>query len=204
MSKEMQSLANRAPLTEEQIRSHTIGELKPAASRISMVDYDPHWPELFGREADRIRAALGCRALRIEHTGSTSVPGLVAKPIIDMLLVLTDSADEEIYVPALEATGYLLRIRESDWYEHRMFRGPDTKINLHVFSSGCPEIDRILMFRDWLRSNAPDRDLYARTKLALAQQEWKYVQNYADAKTVVIEEIIARALVDWKRINWKL
>src|SRR5713226_4751750 len=193
MSKETKPLDNRPPLTEEQIRTHTIGALKPLSSRILIVDYDPKWPELFGREADRIRAALGCRALRIEHTGSTSVPGLVAKPIIDMLLVVTDSADEEMYVPALETTGYLLRIRESEWYEHRMFRGPDTQINLHVFSSGCPEIDRILMFRNWLRSNATDRDLYARTKLTLAQQEWKYVQKYADAKTVVIEQIITRA-----------
>jgi GrpB-like predicted nucleotidyltransferase (UPF0157 family) len=157
------------------------------------VDYDPKWPELFGREAVRIRAALGRRALRIEHTGSTAVPGLVAKPIIDMLLVVIDSADEDAYVRDLEAPGYVLRIRETNWFEHRMFNGPDTEINLHVFSSGCPEIDRILMFRDWLRSNAADRDLYARTKLALARQEWKYVQNYADAKTVVIEEIIARA-----------
>jgi GrpB-like predicted nucleotidyltransferase (UPF0157 family) len=69
----------------------------------------------------------------------------------------------------------------------------DTEIYLHVFSSGCPEIDRLLVFRDRLRSNAADRDLYARTKLALARQEWKYVQNYADSKTVVIEEIVARA-----------
>jgi len=163
------------------------------SNRILIVNYDPQWPELFRREADRIRAVLGSRALRIEHTGSTSVPGLVAKPIIDMLLVVTDSAEEEMYVPALEASGYVLRIRETDWHEHRMFTGPDTKVNLHVFSSGCPEIDRMLMFRDWLRRNAADQDLYARTKLALAQQEWKYVQNYADAKTVVIEEIMARA-----------
>jgi GrpB-like predicted nucleotidyltransferase (UPF0157 family) len=136
---------------------------------------------------------LGVRALRIEHTGSTSVPGLVAKPIIDIVLVVADSADEDSYVPALEAAGYLLRIREPSWYEHRMFKGPDTEINLHVFSSGCPEIDRILTFRDWLRSNDTDRDLYARTKLALAQKEWKQVQDYADAKTAVIEEINARA-----------
>ena len=123
------------------------------------------------------------------------MPGLVAKPIIDMLLVVTDSADEDAYVPAMEAAGYVLRIREANWYEHRMFKGPDTEINLHVFSRGCPEIDRMLMFRDWLRRNAADRDLYARTKLALARKEWKYVQNYADAKTIVIEEIIARARV---------
>jgi GrpB-like predicted nucleotidyltransferase (UPF0157 family) len=193
MSKEAQPLDNRTPLTEEQIRAHTIGELKPLSCPILIVDYDPKWPELFGREADRIRAVLGHRALQIEHTGSTAVPGLVAKPIIDILLVVTDSADEDNYVPAIEAAGYFLRIREANWYEHRMFKGPDTEINLHVFSCGCPEIDRMLMFRDWLRSHAADRDLYARTKLALAQKEWKYVQNYADAKTMVIEEIIARA-----------
>ena len=184
------------PLTEEQIRTHAIGELKPLASRILIVDYDPQWPEVFGREADRIRAVLGWRALRIEHTGSTSVPGLAAKPIIDMILVVTDSADEDTYVPALEAAGYLLRIRETNWHEHRMFKGPDTDINLHVFSSDCPEIDRMLTFRDWLRNDLADRDLYARTKRALAEKEWKSVQNYADAKTVVIEEIIARAYVN--------
>ena len=185
MSNETHPLDNRPPLTE-----------KPPAGRILIVDHDPRWPELFRREADRIRAVLGSRALRIEHTGSTSVLGLVAKPIIDMLLVVTDSADEETYVPALEAAGYLLRIREPHWYEHRMFNGPDTELNLHVFSSGCPEIDRVLMFRDWLRNNAADRDLYARTKLALARKEWKHVQHYADAKTVVIEAIIARAHVN--------
>jgi GrpB-like predicted nucleotidyltransferase (UPF0157 family) len=158
----------------------------------------PGGPSSLKREAHRIRAALGRRALRIEHTGSTSVPGLAAKPIVDILLVVVDSADEDTYVPALEAAGYILHIREIDWYQHRMFRGPDTEINLHVFSSGCSEIDRVLMFRDWLRSNAADRDLYARTKLALAQQEWRHVQNYADAKTVVIEEILARARADRK------
>src|SRR5271165_368809 len=182
-----------APLTEEQIRSHTIGELQPLSGAILIVDYDPRWPELFRREADRIHGALASCALLIEHTGSTSVPDLPAKPIIDILLVVADSADEDTYAPNLERAGYVLRIREPNWHEHRMFKGPDTDINLHVFSDGCPEIDRMLMFRDWLRSNAADRDLYARTKLALAKQEWKYVQNYADAKTAVIEEIIGRA-----------
>ena len=162
-------------------------------SRILIVEYDPRWPEMFAREAGRIRSALGSRALRIEHAGSTSVPELAAKPVIDVLLVVADSAEEDGYAPALGAAGYVLSIREPDWYEHRMFKGPDTDINLHVFSSGCPEIDRILMFRDWLRSNAADRDLYARTKLALAQKRWDHVQNYADAKTSVIEEIIGRS-----------
>jgi len=198
MPKEPQPLDNCTQHTEEEIRAHTIGELKPLSSRILIADYDPRWPELFAREAERIRSVLGTLALRIEHAGSTSVPGLAAKPIIDLLLVVADSADEDSYVPALETAGYVLRIREPNWYEHRMFKGPDTDINLHVFSSGCPEVDRMLMFRDWLRCNADDRDLYARTKAALSQKEWKYVQNYADAKTAVIEQIIARVRVDRK------
>jgi GrpB-like predicted nucleotidyltransferase (UPF0157 family) len=184
---------SRVPMTEQEIRAHTVGEIKLLTSRILLVEYDPVWPEQFGREAERLRSVLGARALRIEHTGSTSVPGLVAKPIIDMLLVLADSGDEPAYLPAMEAAGYVLRIREPEWYEHRVFKGLDTDINLHVLSVGCPEIDRILIFRDRLRADAVDRALYERTKRQLAQQDWQYVQNYADAKTAVVEEIIARA-----------
>ena len=138
-------------------------------------------------------AALGGRVLQLEHTGSTAVPGLAAKPIIDITLVVADSANEAAYAPALEGAGYVLRIREPEWHEHRMFKGLDTDLNLHVFSIGCPEIDRILLFRDWLRANPADRDLYARTKLELARREWKSVDDYASAKTAVIEEILARA-----------
>jgi len=162
------------------------------SSQIQIINYDSLWPEVFRREADRIRTLLGCRALQIEHTGSTSVPGLAAKPIIDILLVVADSSDEPAYVPLLERAGYSMRIREPHWHEHRMFKGPDADINLHVFPSGSPEINRILNFRDWLRSNAADRDLYERTKRDLAEKEWADVQDYADAKTAVIEEILAR------------
>jgi GrpB-like predicted nucleotidyltransferase (UPF0157 family) len=196
MSEPKQAHYNRTLLTDEQIRAHTIGDLRPLCDKILLVEYDPNWPHLFQREAARVRAALGDRALCIEHIGSTSVAGLTAKPIIDMLLVVLSSAHENAYVPALEEAGYVLRIREADWHEHRMLNGPDTKVNLHVFSSGCPEITRVLRFRDRLRSNAADRDLYARMKLALAEKEWKYVQHYADAKTALIEEILARAQVD--------
>jgi GrpB-like predicted nucleotidyltransferase (UPF0157 family) len=164
------------------------------AGRILIVDYDPSWPEVFRREADKIRQVLGTQALQIEHTGSTSVPGLTAKPVIDILLVVVDSANEGGYVAAVESLGYRLSIREPHWHEHRMLKGRDPETNLHVFSSGCPEVDRMLVFRDWLRNHASDRDLYARTKLALAGKKWKYVQNYADAKTAVIEEIMERAL----------
>jgi len=194
MPDETQPDDNRPPLSGEQIRASTVGALQPESGRILIVDYDPCWQELFQREAARIRAALGTRTLRIEHTGSTAVPGLAAKPVIDLLLVVSDSGDESAYVPLLEAAGYVLRIREPGWNEHRMLKGPDTDINLHVLSDGCPEIDRMLAFRDWLRHNSADRDLYARTKLALAGKEWKYVQNYADAKSAVVEEILARAL----------
>ncbi len=162
------------PLTEEQIRAAQVGELVPLVAPIQIVDYDPEWPRLYEREAERVQSTLGDRALLIEHVGSTSVPGLAAKPKIDMLLVVANSADESAYVPALEAAAYVLTIREPDWYEHRMFKGPDTDINLHVFSSGCRETDRMLLFRDWLRSNESDRRLY-------------------DAKTSVVEEILMRA-----------
>lgn len=181
------------PSSEERIRAATIGEPKAVNGPIDVVDYDPEWPRLFVREADRIRAVLGKRALRIEHVGSTSVPGLVAKPIIDILLVVADSADEPAYVPVMEQARYVLRIRESDWHEHRMFKGPDTDINLHVFSDRSPEIDRMLVFREWLRANDDDRELYARSKRELARRRWKYLQDYADAKTQVVEDIIARA-----------
>ncbi|HZU66661.1 MAG TPA: GrpB family protein [Ktedonobacteraceae bacterium] len=186
-------VAGDVSMTEEQLQAIHVGGLTPLTVPIQVVDYDPQWPQLFAREARRIQAALGDQALMIEHVGSTSVPELAAKPIIDILLVVADSSDEASYVPALEAAGYVLRIREPGWYEHRVFKGPDTNVNLHVFSQGCPEIDRMLLFRDWLRGNPSDRHLYEQTKRTLARQNWKYTQNYADAKTTVVEEILTRA-----------
>jgi GrpB-like predicted nucleotidyltransferase (UPF0157 family) len=185
--------ADRAPMTEEELRAVTVGEPTRLSGPVELVDYDPAWPQLFAREAERVRAALGDRVLLLEHVGSTSVPGLTAKPWIDMVLVVADSADEPAYVPALDAAGYVLRIREPDWYEHRMFRRLDPGVYLHVFSPDSSEVERLLLFRDRLRSNEPDRRLYERTKRELARQEWAYAQNYADAKAAVVEEIIARA-----------
>jgi GrpB-like predicted nucleotidyltransferase (UPF0157 family) len=161
---------------------------------IEIADYDPRWPALFEREAERIRTVLGPLALRIEHAGSTSVPGLAAKPVIDVVLVVADSSVEDAYVSALVAAGCVLKICEPEWFEHRMFKGPDTDINLHVFSAGCPEIERMLMFRDWLRSHEADRQLYESVKRDLARQEWAEVQDYADAKSTVVEEIMTRAM----------
>jgi GrpB-like predicted nucleotidyltransferase (UPF0157 family) len=184
---------DRAPMTEAEIRAAVVGELKPLEGPILLADYDPAWPVLFEREAARIRSALGDVALLVEHVGSTSVPGLAAKPIIDIVLAVPDSADEASYLPALEAAGYVLRIREPEWFEHRVFKGPDTNVNLHVFTVGAGEIERMLLFRDWLRVNPADRDLYLQTKRELVSRDWQYVQNYADAKTAVVDAIIERA-----------
>jgi GrpB-like predicted nucleotidyltransferase (UPF0157 family) len=182
-----------APLTDEEIEAATVGELVPHNATIQLVEYDPLWPALYEREAARVRGVLGAAALRLEHVGSTSVPGLAAKPIVDMVLVVADSSDEDAYVPALEAAGYVLRIREPDWYEHRLFKGPDTNVNLHTFSEGCEEVDRMIAFRDWLRMHDGDRELYESAKRDLAAREWRHVQNYADAKSAVVAEINARA-----------
>jgi GrpB-like predicted nucleotidyltransferase (UPF0157 family) len=125
---------------DERIREVIIGEIESPA--IVIAGYDPAWQERFRQEEARIRAALGESALSVEHIGSTSVPGLAAKPIVDILLVVEDSADEASYVPALEEAGYVLRVREPDFDEHRMFRIPQKDVHVHVFSAGSKEIER--------------------------------------------------------------
>lgn len=160
---------------------------------IELRDHDAEWAAIFREQAVRIRDALGSRAYRIEHVGSTAVPDLIAKPVIDIVLEVPDSADEGAYVPELATLGYVLRIREPDWFAHRLLRGYRPRANLHVFSADCPETDRMLRFRDWLRGHPDDRERYAATKRVLAAQDWTYMQQYADAKTEVITEIIARA-----------
>jgi GrpB-like predicted nucleotidyltransferase (UPF0157 family) len=188
-----ESRDQHAPLSEDYLRAHTVGELQPLTRPIDVVDYDPGWPRQFEDEEKILRSALGEHAVRIEHVGSTSVPGLAAKPVIDIVLVVADSSREAEYAEPLAGAGYQLRIREPEWWEHRMFNRPGKSVNLHVFSAGCPEIDRMLLFRDWLRNCDADRESYARLKRELAEQEWKYTQNYADAKTALIAEILSRA-----------
>ena len=160
---------------------------------IRIVDYDHDWQGKFERHAKIITEAIGGSMLRIEHVGSTSVPGLAAKPIIDILVVVPDSANESAYLPQLEGAGYVLRVREPDWHEHRMFRTLDRDVHIHLFSVGCPEIQRNLTFRDRLRRNAEDRERYERVKRELAAKDWPDMNAYARAKTEVIESIIATA-----------
>jgi len=183
-------------LSDEDVQRFRLDKVTPHNAPITLADYNPDWPVLFAREAAGIRAALGSRAVQIEHVGSTSVPGLAAKPIIDILLAVPDSSDEQAYVPVLEAAGYVLRAREPGWFEHRMFKGPDTDVNLHVFTVGAAEIDRMVLFRDWLRANDADRDTYLEVKRDLAKRTWRHVQHYADAKTAIVEQIIARAALN--------
>jgi GrpB-like predicted nucleotidyltransferase (UPF0157 family) len=160
-------------MDDEQILAASVGEPPPTYREVVLEEYYSEWPLWFERAEREIRAALGDAVLQLDHVGSTSVPGLAAKPLVDINLVVADTTDEGAYVPKLEGIGYVLRVREPDWFEHRMLRGQDPPVNLHVFPAGCEE--------------------YERTKRELAAKEWKYVQNYADAKTAVVHEILARA-----------
>ena len=164
-------------------------------SNIVVVDYDPLWPSKFAQHAEIIERALVGKAISIQHVGSTSVPGLAAKPIIDIIVVVEDSSDEATYLPALVGAGYVLRVREPEWHQHRMFRTQELDVHVHVFSLGCEEVDRMVAFRDWLRSSAEDRILYESVKRELVKRlEWSDMNAYALAKTEFVEEITARAL----------
>jgi GrpB-like predicted nucleotidyltransferase (UPF0157 family) len=171
------------------LKTGLIGGVEKRA--IKIVDYDPDWAKKFETHARIIADALGASALRIEHIGSTSVPGLAAKAIIDIVVVVQDSTDESAYLPQLEAAGYVLRVREPDWNEHRMFKTPEMDVHIHIYSAGCPEIQRNLTFRDRLRHNIDDGRRYEQTKRELAEKEWPDMNAYTDAKTEVIESIIA-------------
>ncbi len=179
--------------SDAEMAAIVVGQPEVLDDQIVLAEYDPAWPSLYQVEAERIRALLGEQVVLVEHVGSTSVPGLVAKPRIDIVLTVPDSSDEPSYLPALEDAGYVLRVREPEWHEHRCFKGPDVDVNLHVFSDGCLEVDRMLGFRDHLRGDASDRALYEQTKRSLASRRWKYTQHYADAKSEVVESILARA-----------
>ena len=179
--------------TDEYIARTRVGELRSHNGPVVLAEYDDAWPERYAALEQEIRGVLRDEALLVEHVGSTSVPGLVAKPIIDIVLVVADSACERDYVPAFEAAGYALRVREPDWYEHRMLVAANDDVQVHVFSEGCPEVERMLRFRDRLRADPTERGLYADVKRDLAARHWRHVQHYADAKTAVVNEIVTRA-----------
>lgn len=185
----------KRPETDEEMAALRVsGTVTPHNAPIPLFDYDPTWPAQYAREAAKIRGALGEGARVLEHVGSTSIPGMSAKPILDILLGVVNSADEAAYAPALEGAGFRLHLREPDWHEHRVLKGEAPFVNLHVFTIGSPEIIRMVAFRDRCRAHPEEFALYLSTKRALAARTWRHVQHYANAKGEVVEAIIARAL----------
>lgn len=172
--------------------------VEPAPSAIEIVPYDPRWPEHADVVRRRVTDALGTRAIRVEHVGSTSVPGLAAKPVIDLDLTVADPADERVWLPRLEAAGFVLTVREPWWHEHRLLRagtaeGLPAAVNLHVFGPDSPEVVKHVVFRDWLRADAADRERYAGAKREAAQHPGQRVMDYNARKQAVILEIYQRA-----------
>lgn len=186
-------ITRRLRSTPEQMRAAWVGGSPPTPQPIVLAPYDPRWPELFDEQAETIRRALADRALTIEHIGSTAVPGLDAKPIIDIDLIVTDSGDEPAYVPDLERAGYRLVLREPYWHGHRMLTRAAPAVNLHVFGPNAPEHLRHMIFRDWLRNHPEDRDLYRAVKQSLAVSTAGSPGEYNLAKNTVIDEIYGRA-----------
>ncbi|WP_300345766.1 GrpB family protein [Nesterenkonia sp.] len=169
---------------------------EPPREEIAVVAPDPRWPEWFQQIADRIRSALGMRALSIEHVGSTAVPGLPAKPVIDIDLIVADSSKTSAWLPQLQQAGFTHTVSEPWWYKHHCLRLSQPRCNLHVWSPGCPEAYRHRLFRDWLRHSPADRDLYRDAKRAAAEASnsgRESVEEYNQRKQDVIRQIYQRA-----------
>jgi GrpB-like predicted nucleotidyltransferase (UPF0157 family) len=169
-----------------------IGGVEHRAIRI--FEYDASWRAKFQHHAHRISGALGDLPHRIEHIGSTAVENLAAKPIVDMLLIIPDPSDEGSYMPALRALGYQIRVREPDFHEHRMVRTPELDVHVHIFPDGSAEIDRYILFRDYIRSHEQSRREYEALKRKLSAEDWTDMNAYAAAKSDFIEGIINKAL----------
>jgi len=158
--------------------------------RLEVVDYNDEWPRVFAEHRERLRAALRVVAVDIQHIGSTSVPGLAAKPIIDVVVTVDDITAEEDYLVPVLAAGYELRVREPG---HRLVRTPDRDVHVHIYETNAQAVTDYLLLRDRLRDDADDRALYARTKRELISQGFDDMNAYSDAKTEVIAAIVARA-----------
>lgn len=180
------------PLTERGLATILLRTLEP--TWVTLLDHSPAWADYYAVRAAEVRAALGERARLIEHIGSTSVPGLAAKPIVDIVVGIDEPENEKSYLPDLTALGYEPRVREPG---HRCLRIGDevseNRVNLHCYPPGSAEVRKYLLFRDRLRSDKADRELYERTKRELATRQWPDINFYADAKGPVIREILTQA-----------
>ena len=192
MAQYPQEITQRFHGTPEQMAAALVGEPPATWQSIIIEDYDPAWADRFATASLLLGETLSSLIIAIEHVGSTSVPGLPAKPIIDIDLLIEDTADESRYLPALEELGYRLILREPWWYGHRMLVSPAEDVHLHVWPAGAPEPVRHRLFRDWLRAHPADRDLYAATKRRLARDTVHRPGDYSLAKNDVIDEIYAR------------
>jgi GrpB-like predicted nucleotidyltransferase (UPF0157 family) len=170
----------------------TAVELVGGAERLELTlhGYDDQWERIYLAHRSRILDALAPSQVEIEHIGSTSVPGLAAKPIIDIVVAVGDITAEEDYLAPLLAAGYKLRVREPG---HRLVRTPERDVHVHLYERDDPAVDDYLLLRDHLRSDADDRALYESTKRTLLSTQWDDMNDYADAKTDVILAIKARA-----------
>jgi GrpB-like predicted nucleotidyltransferase (UPF0157 family) len=173
---------------DRHLEATLVGGFEPR--RVIIADYDPGWPLRFESERDRLVTTLGSVITRIEHIGSTAVPGLAAKPVVDIIVTVADITNDDAFQPAIEGLGYELRVLEP---EHRAFRTVERDVNLHVWGDSDPEVERHLVFRDHLRRAPDDRALYERTKRELATRHWRDINYYADAKSTVVAEIMERA-----------
>lgn len=169
--------------------------------KIAIIEPNPAWPQRFFDTKARIEAVLGSTAVAILHSGSTSVPGLPAKDIIDIDLVVKDIKDEKSYVESLEKLGFLFLFREPGWHQHRFFvdegdRPGTHAINLHVFGPDCAEVERHRIFREWLLTSPNDLQLYARVKRECAsdsENAGESMQEYTVRKSKIVQEILDRA-----------
>jgi GrpB-like predicted nucleotidyltransferase (UPF0157 family) len=165
---------------------------------IEVVDYDPSWPASFASWRDEIRAHVGEFASRIEHVGSTSVPGLAAKPRIDIQVSVPDLSAEDRYVSQIEAVGAQLRSRDDLHRYFRSFPGGPRVLQVHVCNIGSRWEADHLLFRDYLRSHPDDRDEYAAVKRENAVVWADDGVGYTDAKGEIILDILERATA-WRR-----
>ena len=179
---------NRVPRRPDVTTLELIGG--PERLEVTLHDYDDRWRGAYLEHRSRITDALASTDVDIEHIGSTSVVGLAAKPIIDIVVAVDDITAEEDYLEPLLGAGYVLRVREPG---HRLVRTPQRDVHVHVYERTNPAVAEYLLLRDHLRTDADDRALYEDTKRALFEQEWADMNAYSDAKTDVIEAIKARA-----------
>jgi len=166
---------------------------------VEVVDYNPIWPEQFQEEAVQIRRALGQELVATYHMGSTSVPGIKAKPIIDILAEVRDIDKIDELNENLARLGYEAK-GEFGIRGRRFFIKNDGQVrthHLHVFQSGHPEIERVLTFRDYLCAHPQDARAYEQLKEELAHKYPQDRESYTEGKTDFIRELDRKAR-DWK------